>query len=136
MPRELPAYVLKARPAPSPHWEGNYVQNKFADSKATIDGSNVDCLALTYMNDIALLYWLPRFLAFLKATPNRSSNLFDDVLTRLSDEGFVKRLKPVADSAELDAILSYLNWLKSASGIIVSGSLANTECEMALALWL
>ena len=71
-PRELPKYVLKSAPTEYKHWEGQYVQDKFANPLAQVEETNTDYQAMLYMNDQSILYWLPRFLKYLEVRAPRT----------------------------------------------------------------
>jgi hypothetical protein len=107
--RKLPFNILRHTPPLT--MEANNVYEKFSKASSEIGEQSTDYVALSYLSDEAMLYWIPRFLDYLETTAPSDTFHFDVVLSRLSDVRFIEGLSKLATPIERSRVISYLDWL-------------------------
>jgi len=131
--RRLPKNVLRLDEAPN--MEAMDVQRKYSNPAAQIGEKNVDFVALNYLNDEAVAFWLPKLLDYVENSAPPDSYHLEEILFKLADENFCRRLKTKLKSRELNAVSAYLRWLKLKSNFLSGSRLRAKDCEKAIVLW-
>ena len=105
--RKVPLLILDAANDPE-NWEPKAVVAKFRSADALIGEENVNYVALGYMNAGAVLYWLPRFLKYLRSDAPGESFHFESMLAKLSNANLVSDFRDDATPEELADVRDYL----------------------------
>ncbi len=117
------------------HLEAQSVAAKYASPDAEIGEDNVDTIALIYMNLDARLYWLPRFLNYLRTEAPEDSFHFDSMNSKLADALFASEFKSLANADEINAVRDYLSWVESHISMRNPPALQQAAHNYAKELW-
>ena len=132
--RRIPILILDAANDPE-NWEPKAVQAKFRLPDAVIGEENVDYVALGYMNAGAVLYWLPRFLKYLRSDAPGESFHFESMLAKLSNANLVSDFRDDATPEELADVRDYLAWFGHHPLMVEAPDLRQAQCNLAVELW-
>jgi hypothetical protein len=117
------------------HLEAQSVAKKYSSAGAVIGEENVDTVALTYMNLEAKLYWLPRFLNYLRTKAPDDSFHFDSMSSKLAGEALAYEFKAAATADEVRAVRDYLKWVEGHISMAGASPLRQAAHNYAVELW-
>jgi hypothetical protein len=117
------------------HLEAQSVTKKYGSADAVIGEENVDTVALIYMNLEAKLYWLPRFLAYLRTKAPDDSFHFDSMNSKLADATLAYEFKAAAMDDEVGAVRDYLKWVEGHISMAGASALRQAAHSYAVELW-
>lgn len=132
--RRLPVLILEVGNNPD-NWEPKAVVAKFGRDDAVIGEENVDYVALGYMNPHAVLFWLPRFFAYIRDKARPDSFHLESVIMKLSNSGLVNQLRPEASEAEISQVSDFLGWIGTQPIMVDAPPLRQTAYDHAVELW-
>jgi hypothetical protein len=132
--RKLPMLILD--PANDPgNWEPKAVVAKFGKSDAVIGEDNVDYVALGYMNPGAVLFWLPRFFAYMREKAGPASFHLESIISHLSNSALVSQLRQDATEDDVKQVSDFLVWLGTQPIMVNAPPLRATAYAYAAELW-
>ena len=117
------------------NWEAKRVAEKFRSADAVIGEENVDYVAFIYMNLEQAIYWLPRFLEYLRAVAPRDSFHFESMIIRLSHADWVSEFRRVATPETQTVVRNFLTWLNDQPIMAGAPDLRRTAYTRAVELW-
>ena len=85
-------------------------------ANVVIGESNTDTVAFTYMNSEGILYWLPRFFAYIRTVSPVDSWHSEAMLFRLGDPDRGADLRAHALPEEVQMVQDYLEWYRDHPG--------------------
>lgn len=133
--RRLPAQIITSAVDEKPTLEALRVQEKYSNASAAIGESNIDYVALNYMNAHAALYWLPRFLSYVKVEAPKDSYHYEALLLNLSDEQFSRRLISALTDDEQRLIEAFFDWLQAETSFLTGSALRQNDYVKAREIW-
>jgi hypothetical protein len=132
--RKIPSNILGVGNNPE-NWEPKAVIAKYGSEDAIIGEENVDYVALGYMNLEAQLYWLPRFLHYLRSSAPVDTFHFESINMRLANSQLAYEFKEAAKPSELAEVRDFLTWLRSHPMMDGAPPLRQTAYNYAVELW-
>jgi hypothetical protein len=131
-PRTLPAHILSDEMNPA-SLEAQDVVAKFGKPDAKFGESNIDTVALIYLNAAAIAYWLPTYFVYLRQSAPPDSFHFESILFKLRDPVWVARMKEELAVDELLMVQDFVRWLALDFG--AGDTVRAKQFAAAMALW-
>lgn len=93
--------------------EPNEMSKRFSSPDYAITHSNGDQNAFSYMNLEAKLYWLPKFMEFIRTAKHDGyvDQHIDTIMYYLSDRSWANEAKKIMLQDEKDAVAVFLEWI-------------------------
>lgn len=115
--RRIPLSILRSGIHPD-NLEAQAVAAKYGVPHGIIEISeaNVDTVAMAYMNGEASLFWLPRFLDYIRSKAPVDSWHSEVMLFRLGDPETGAELRALAMPEEVAMVREYLAWYRNHPG--------------------
>ena len=93
--------------------EPNEMAKRFSSPDYVITHSGGDQIAFSYMNLEAKIFWLPRFMNFIRTAKYNGyiDQHLDTIIYDLSDKSWVNKAKEIMSQSETDAVAEFLEWV-------------------------
>ncbi len=109
--RQLPVNVIHETMLNS--HEPNEMAKKFSSPNYEIKSADRDQIAFSYMNLDAQLFWLPKFIEFIKKSKYDGyiQQHIDTIILRLADRSWVSSAQEKLSKEEKNIVVEFLNWI-------------------------
>lgn len=116
-------------------YEASDVQTLYSNGGYSIQEESTDYVALNYMNEAAIRYWMPRFVDYVINRAPRHSLHCDILLGKFASEDFYRILTEPVDPTLVEAASSFLAWFRNQRELVEGSDMRQRLLATALKMW-